>query len=617
MKANFYLNGSKIQPPDNFKELSVELNYDKDIAEAQVSTNKWRFVRDNVDTIISHQTNGITGGVGVFEGIPFKIELEHYGTKVKLFDGYIDLSDNVQYSCDEVVASAKEKKGVDWLNDNADGFSFEYLDSIGLIDHDKYVFVPYCISDLPQGRDIIITTLTLVVISQEIKREIDYYTSKTPNLSNPFTATIAIEMALHAIYTIALIATIVRLIADLINYTIQPVKYHAGMYVKDLMQAGASKMGYTFVSSIFNSPPFNKLVLVPEKYFQDDKKGVLGFQLPQKTVQKGYYNGTFGDLIRTFKTIFNAKVIVVGNTMYFEREDYNISTAKYVVPSLRNDYYSLNTEDFRANTLIKFATDINEKNTIKDYTGNAYQITTVPIVTINSGMLLMKNLDTIAIPFSLGRRKQSLTFPEELVRDFADIFSALLNGFISVFNAIISAINAVINFFNKVVNAIKALIKIPKAGAPSIPSIPYVDLGATIEDRIGMLLLENDFIDSPKLLLVNENKANNRKTDLSVNNSQILSAKYLYENYHFISNFVGSGNKHGQYYKYELKNVPFCFDDFEKVRVDNLIKDKSNTIGKIDSLKWNVYEQTAEIKYRINKKYSTNLQNKYTESNGK
>ena len=87
MKTRFKLNGVYIQPLANAKELSIQLNFDKDSPTAQVSINKWRFVRDNAGTIQDYIDGGLQiaptlyggnagGSNGIFEGLPFQIEVE-------------------------------------------------------------------------------------------------------------------------------------------------------------------------------------------------------------------------------------------------------------------------------------------------------------------------------------------------------------------------------------------------------------------------------------------------------------------------------------------------------------------------------------------------------------
>ena len=76
-----------------------------------------------------------------------------------------------------------------------------------------------------------------------------------------------------------------------------------------------------------------------------------------------------------------------------------------------------------------------------------------------------------------------------------------------------------------------------------------------------------------------------------------------------VTNFTISGDPTNQYKIYEVSSVPFCFEDYEKVRNNNKIIDGEKE-GIIDSLTWNIYNQTADIKFRINEIYTKNLKTK-------
>ncbi len=618
MIVSHYLAGKKVSAPENSKELAIELNYDKeDIPKEQVSVNKWRWIGENAATINKHVSDGILGGVGVTEGIPHKIEIEHYGVKNVLINGYLDTMEETDYSCNEVTLSTKEKKGIDWLNDNADGFTFEYLESLGTYNFkDRYVMIPYVLSPLPNGREILMCSLTIFVVTQELKRELTYYQEQIPKFANPFTVSELISTAIHVIYTIALVVTLVKMITDLVKYIIQPVKYHAGMYVKDLFEIGCQKMGYTFKSTILQSAPFNRMVLIPEKNKQFELDGILGYQTPNKNVQKGYYKGTFGDFVRSFKEMFNAKIILDGNVFNFERVDFNTSKAKYKIPDLRNDFFSFNTSEFSANYLVEFATDINDKNTIQNYQGTAVVITTTPKKVINADMVLAKKIKTVSIPFARTTKKTQLTIPEVICDGFLEVFDVIMNSLINVLNGIINTYNTIVEAFQDILDALDFIgINIDLNFQP-IQSIKKVSFGTLIDDRKGMMLLENEFIVVPKLAIVNENKTNNRKTDIDELNSVYLSAEYIYSNFHFVNNFVEVNGKHNQWIKYKLSKVPFNFDDYQKVKRDNIITDKFNNFARIDSLRWFVEKGYADISYRVNKIYINNLKNVITQNDG-
>ena len=134
MRIFYYINNQEVNRPLNWKELSVELNYDKDDVSSQaVSLTEFEWgLGDQTDgndaarLINAHRTGGLTNGVGVFEGLPLRIELEIENNSYQLFDGYLNTA-TALYDCDKVIISAVEKGNIDWLNDVADSVSFEYL----------------------------------------------------------------------------------------------------------------------------------------------------------------------------------------------------------------------------------------------------------------------------------------------------------------------------------------------------------------------------------------------------------------------------------------------------------------------------------------------------------
>jgi len=135
MRARFFINGEEVNEPNNYQELSIQLNFDSDNPNAVVSTNEWelgvgrRNTRTDLANVANnHITNGLTGNVGVFEGMPFVIRVEDGQQSNIVFDGFLDLS-NALVSCDLVTAPAIEQKSIDWLNEVADSFTFEYLAS--------------------------------------------------------------------------------------------------------------------------------------------------------------------------------------------------------------------------------------------------------------------------------------------------------------------------------------------------------------------------------------------------------------------------------------------------------------------------------------------------------
>ena len=71
-----------------------------------------------------------------------------------------------------------------------------------------------------------------------------------------------------------------------------------------------------------------------------------------------------------------------------------------------------------------------------------------------------------------------------------------------------------------------------------------------------------------------------------------------------------------QWIRKKISNVPFTLQDFVMVKENNRIFDVNGNTAKIENLKWNPWDNLAEIEYRINKKYTNNLILKTSEGQG-
>jgi hypothetical protein len=620
-KTNFYLNGNLVNPPQNWKELSIELNFDREKFEAtkSVSINEWDFVRENADTVNKWVEDGTTGGVGIFEAIPLKIEIDRNGVIEKPFDGYLELPDG-NYSCNKTSIPSKERQQIDWLNDVADSFTFEYLfREAGTITKDDFIFQPYVISAVPDYKESAIALLSAFILKTEIERAIDKIKELSAEMSNPFEATAIIRAILYIAYLTTLILALIKLIKDVITFIIQPVKYHACMKVKIQLEKGCEHLGLTFASPIFDDPNFKDMVIMPEKFYNpvnSADKRILGYTIHDKDKQEGFFKGTFGDLLRLVKSMFNAKIIIDNGVLTLIRRDEATAPPLYQLPDLYQPYHRYNANEMKSNYYITFQTDLSDANTIQQYQGTSYQVTVRPSTIINSDLVLTKNLKEVRIPLALAKRKEELTIPEQIIKEILDVFSALLGVVVLVINALIAVANVVIKTLNKIIKALNVVgIKVSWQIQTITPLAP-ISLGSLIDNRIGMMLLQTDFFNNPKVFIISEG-SKTKFNKLHILNSQIVSAKYLYDNYHFIESFVPSTDRPNgnQYIIKEYEKVPFCFEDYQNVKQNNSIFVGSEK-GEIENLKWNPYQQHADMRVRISKLYTTNLIETFNEPTG-
>ena len=625
---NFYLNETKVNPPQNWRELGIELNFDKDRgSEVQQTTlTDFNFVNENASVIKKWITDGIVNGVGVFEGIPLRIEIEREGVIEVVFNGFLDLTQLSSLTTTRASAKATETESVDWLNDVADSFTFSYLYDVGKITDDNFVSVPYIINSVPNYVEAAVSVIGVYLMVKEIKDAIQRLKEVIAELPIYYVFSTYIKLILFIIYLILLIIALIKLVKQVILLLIQPVKYHKAMSFLSHCQVGAQALGLNFRSPILESGTYADAYLIPRKYYNpvnSKDSQLLGFTEPS-IEQRGFYSGTYGEWLRQMIKMFNGKLLFKGTELWLVREDETDDNNQFQMPDLSNNYdfrnagFTLNTDEFNANTLVSFVTDGIDKNTIQEYLGTSYQVILEPARVINQNMVLMKGLDEIRIPFALAKRKETFTDVEKIFNGFLKVFDVIVGALVKVINAVIFVLNLIITLVNNILKKLAQIgIKV-KFQLPLIPKVKMPNFKNDIENRIGMLKIEKDIINVDKVcLLTLGNSAKYNK--LHVDNFKLMTAKALYENFYFSRSFLPSQSKPNanQYFLYSYQNVPFSFNDYLKVKQNNCIFTQNGEEAIVDSLKWNIWNQKAEIKLRINKLYTNNFKVTYLEPDGR
>lgn len=637
LEVRHLMDGEPVNPA-NHKELTIELNFDADSPDARVTTNRWRFVNKDAQRFLD-LTDGFNGGTGLTEGVPYDIVLNYNNESIVLKQLLKGNDEETTLSCEEVEVSAIDRAGIEWLNGRADGFTFQYLnEETSFLPSSLNKSIPYVINSVPNYRDAFVTSLSATIMFLELKKLFFDIQGTISAMGNPFqSAGEALKLIFKVAYGVVLLIGIFKLIKDLIDYIVQPVKYHAAMYVLDQINAACSFLGLKFSSTILQSEPYNRMCIMPRKLknpianIDNDgenplsknnlKNKIFGFLKPDNSKQHGYFDGTFGDLLRTLKDAFNAKVIVKDGILYFERVDFKISSAQYIVPDIYAPTYKTNANELISNYVIEFLTDNEDRNTVQEYDGTIYQVITQPIVIKDKKNVLLKGFINKSIPLSLAKTKVSLTVPEEIIRDILAVVDTVYKVICSIVDAILSVARAAIGILNAVIEAINFLLpeenelkKIPSESIKGLPSKNFTDV---IEDRIGMLMLESDIVDVPKVFILKEGSTA-RKNKIDVNNGLVLSAQYLWDNYHFVNSFVPSATKPNgnQYIRKSIKNVPFTFNDYKLVRDNAQVFSPDGKEAKIETLRWNPWDQLAEIDYRVNEKWTSNLKISTHNGNG-
>lgn len=130
-----------------------------------------------------------------------------------------------------------------------------------------------------------------------------------------------------------------------------------------------------------------------------------------------------------------------------------------------------------------------------------------------------------------------------------------------------------------------------------------------ITSRVGMLKLETDFVNIPKLMIMNnENK-------LPANHKSVWSAKVLYDKYYIYNSFVGNNfTNANQWLLYEGVKVPFGFTDFLSLIDNSYFYNQNGNPAQVTKIEWNISRDYALLSYRVNEVYTKNLKETFIET---
>jgi len=146
--------------------------------------------------------NGLTGGVGIFEGVPYQIKVGRPENPNFIFDGYLDGTDDLTvFGKEEITVSLKKRKGEDWLNDVADAFSFAFLADEGIITNADYVKVPYVINFVPDGTQLVVLSISIYMMTKELIENVYKLAETIADVTDAATPVIGVSVGLCWIVT--------------------------------------------------------------------------------------------------------------------------------------------------------------------------------------------------------------------------------------------------------------------------------------------------------------------------------------------------------------------------------------------------------------------------------
>lgn len=586
-----YWNGQLVNPR-NFK-VKVTMDWLNRKSAPSIDVETLRFFGATGTAMRERYLNGLSGGVGVFEGDPYQIQIGD--NSINAFDGYIDYSKGVRFiGNSEIEVSLKKKQGVDWLSDVADGFNYRYLESIGVVKHSDFFGVPYVINYIPDGVQLLLLAISTYSLVKELIENIKGLSDRISDLSDAATPVVgvsagfgagvvtaydigniimaALKLIAQVAYLVAIVYAIIKLVEQIIEQLMPPKRYHLGVGIKTLFQRACDHLNLQLESKLLDNIDNKvKWVIIPAKGHRGGEKpnGADNSWRETGVPNQNDPFDTFGKAIRVFKAWFNADYKIENGTFYFERKDQFRTNSPWVIPNTftnqdtLQDENTFNTDELRANYNINYTTDVQDQNTLDNQEGRIFQAQLKPKVTTDPKLSNLQGLEEIQIPCSLPVRKDELTFLEAALKVFADFVDGITG----------------------------------QLGNPQ-------SFSGQINSRIGTLHLSSHFTSVPKVVAFQGNS-------LAKNQRTILGARGLWDNYHFINSFAPINGRHNQYWKYEEQPIPFIMQDFVSLASNNLVVTPEGENAEIEFLDWETWDNKATVNYRVNRQYDNNFELKY------
>lgn len=563
------LSGQVVNPPVNQDDVSIGFVNHITHIERTNTTKEFTWVDDEAKIIQDWLDNG-----KLFDKLTHTIDIVD-GSDKKTFNRYLDLS-AANFDNDKIDADSTTDKKLDWFTKHVAGISFERLYEEGKITDSDFTQVPYVISSIPDYRGAFLTILSITMMSIELNDSINELAAIAGELATVIDSVGAlVRVLIRLVWIILKILTLVELLLDLVALLIQRVKYIPAMSFNQMLSFGLAEVGLKLGNSIIPDDHY----YIPKTFEQPDSvddSRIKGIFYPNQSTLTGYYRGSMGRLWQLISDMYFAKLDLRNTTVNIVPYNEKPTAANVTIPDVDQDAYRINARNIPPLLQLSFTHDVEDDNTITNWTGTNVEVRFRPANGQNPTYNPFSDQGVVRVfPFALCTRKDELTVVEKIVDVLGRGLDKLLNVLIKGVNAITDAIDQVTKFIDKTINKVlKFFGANPINLQTNIPTIPKTSFGSQIEDRIGMLSLENDHFTVDKIVKLQVSQ----EPRLTKVVSKGITAKKFYYDY-------WQGVKQ-QIYEFPLKNIELNLPQVLTVESELTVVHRGN-VCRVKSMDWN------------------------------
>ena len=555
MVTQFYLNGN-LANPKNREDINFEVDYSdtRRLVDIDLSTDTLVFVSEDRMSIINWLSQ-----FGFGAGMP--VEVQFTPTLTQRY--YIDFTDSFSWTDNEISVKIKRRNAINNFFDSADGtiwtlVNFQPSDFREI----EYVVIP----DVQPLYVISLLGLTLSLqqelaksiqeisegIADIVKASVPVGIPPAPDWGAIIVA--SIKLAGRIAYAIFITIALINVLQEVINLIIPIIRSFKGITYKKLIERGVQHLGYTLQSTFLNE--IEQLVVLPvplrptnPNIFQE-LINPLGLAYTDGYPSNQDVIPTIGSAITQLCEIFNLKITAVESVVTIEREEYFDQLNPNPIPfayNLQNEKqaeYKLNNE-YWVRQLFLWQVDQSDVNTFDDNRGQMAEIGASLLVDPNPDIRTLKGLEQPENRFSLGTRKDELTFAEKVLKGLAKAVDVFTGG----------------------------------------------SLESQVNNRVGLLQLSQQYFSNTKLLWMSGNR-------IAPNHRDILAARRILEEYHRSFEL-----------KAVLENMPIRMtkEEFLLYSEQYFVFLNTGQEAEIRRLSWNEQDSLAEVTLWIDTDFNTNV----------
>ena len=560
--------------PEEWDQMELVASFSKDGVQASVTSNSFTFTLEAAQKLVQYYRDGANGiGPGLLEGLDYGIEYVDNDNTVQAFTGMLDFVQDFTMLNDRTqVRTRISDNDLSRFSIRVQNVTFTLLRSKGVFTAADYVDIPYGVEEvvtiLQRLMLAFLIYLTVVQAFQfankavEDVSEVGAIAAGGAPLLGQIASVIllALKLALNIAMGIFIAIQLHALLKQFVNQISAPTRYYRGIRPRTALGKAVEYLGYKLVSPI---KELDTTVMQPIKRKEGSKtrnSKEIGLPKSGEPLEK------VSEMIQYFKNKYNAKTAIIGDEYHLRPDDdpFWDEDSDYVMPS----YYlggeeTFNLKDVKAVRSINFTDDPEDKWSYQNVKGKSFETFTLPKNTVNAQNNLISGSDEILIPTDLTERKDSLEDIEKILRDTARVVDKIINVF----------------------------------GGNS-------DLAGKIQAKVGRQKLSQHSTSIMKVFpFINGN--------IPVNHRDLLSAKYLEQNFHHTKSMV-QGNFKGLKSPYKA-TVPFSLNQFKALVKKNRFKLDDGRKAYATNAVYKQAGNTATIEFYVHSVWTENLEEETVE----